>query len=97
MDSDVKILYSANNSGGVDWLDDKDWQALEDGGWVIDKEFLIGGRYHDAEKDFPVENEDDAIELAKRDFNRLTGQWADDEGCPCCGPPHNFYRTWYGD
>jgi len=44
-----------------------------------------------AEKDFPVEDESDAEILAKRCFERATGQDADDEGCSCCGRPHNFY------
>ena len=29
------IEYSSNNSGGGWWLDDADWKALENAGWVV--------------------------------------------------------------
>lgn len=29
------ITYTANNSGGSWWLDDKDWFALEEAGWTV--------------------------------------------------------------
>lgn len=31
----IPVEYDANNSGGSDWLDEKDWQALKDAGWKI--------------------------------------------------------------
>jgi len=31
----IPVEYSANNSGGRDWLTEKDWLALEKAGWKI--------------------------------------------------------------
>jgi len=39
----ILVEYNPNNSGGSWWLEDKDWYALEKGGWKIawaDKEFV---------------------------------------------------------
>lgn len=97
----MKIEYSSNNSGGNWWLSDDDWKKLEKGGWnvhwIADEEDdgllssvkkdgrWLGALAKRASKDF--ETVGDAI----RDFERLTGQDASDEGCNCCGPPHTFY------
>ena len=32
------------------------------------------------------------IQEAKDEFEKITGQDTEDEGCSCCGPPHNFYE-----
>lgn len=32
----MRVKYSANNSGGRDWLSSHDWQALEDAGWDVE-------------------------------------------------------------
>lgn len=97
----MKIEYRSNNSGGSWWLSDEDWKALEAAGWdvqwVRDKKDSIfdstakdgrwlGALATSASKDF--ESIDDAIQ----EFERITGQDASDEGCGCCGPPHNFYE-----
>lgn len=99
----MKIRYSSNNSGGSWWLKDKDWLALEAGGWTVDwyknqprnKGFLdesgdtfLGAPATRASKEF------DSIDDAIRDFEYLTGQDASDEGCDCCGQPHNFYKDY---
>lgn len=81
------IKYDSNNSGGDWWLTTQDWKNLEDNGWDVawrDKTFL-GAWATEASKGF--NNIEDAIE----DFQSITGEDADDEGCPCCGPPHQFY------
>jgi len=31
----IPVEYNANNSGGRDWLTDKDWKALQDAGWKL--------------------------------------------------------------
>jgi hypothetical protein len=96
----MKVEYSSNNSGGVWWLDDSHWTALENGGWKVqwyrDQLDWDGKPYKDgrslgalacyAEKEF------DSIEDAKEDFYNLTGCLPDEEGCSCCGTPHNFYN-----
>jgi len=32
------------------------------------------------------------MRLAIKEFEAITGEDADDEGCECCGQPHNFYE-----
>lgn len=92
----MKITYSSNNSGGSWWLKDEDWKRLEDGGWQVDwykdQEDQLGireGRFLGAlasyaHKDFPT------VDMAIAEWEHLTGQWAEDEGCNCCGQPHYF-------
>lgn len=81
------ITYDSNNSGGNWWLSDEDWKKLEKAGWNVDwkEERFLGALATSAKKDFIN------IEEAKADFERITGQDPDAEGCNCCGPPHNFY------
>lgn len=38
-------------------------------------------------------NSAEEAEEALREFESVTGQSADDPGCSCCGPPHNFSWT----
>jgi hypothetical protein len=95
----MKIEYSSNNSGGRWWLSDDNWKALEASGWKVawckdEKPIKIGeytmknadenGRWigalaKKASKDF--ENVGDAI----REWEKITGLEASDEGCNCCG------------
>lgn len=85
----MKIIYSSNNSGGYWWLGDKDWKALEKEGWTIewrDKPF-IGTLATRASKEF--DNMNDAI----LEWERIVNQNADEEGCQCCGQPHEFYEV----
>lgn len=91
----VKVRYCSNNSGGAWWLTDEDWLALEAAGWTVvwvknqpawggsDGRFL-GALAMGATKNF--ESIDDAID----EFERTTGACATDDGCHCCGPPHEF-------
>ncbi len=94
-DSLTGTSYCSNNSGGYWWLTDHHWQALAEGGWIVD--WAKGGQY--AEKDgrymgalatrafAPLMTEDQAIES----FGALTGEDPYASGCECCGPPHSFY------
>lgn len=90
--------YASNNSGGSWWLKDEDWKNLEAKGWKVDwikdlpnDSFLKGkdGRWlgalaKSATKEFP--NLGEAI----ADFEIITGQDYYDEGCNCCGNPHDI-------
>jgi hypothetical protein len=97
----MKITYNSNNSGGRWWLKDKDWKNLEKKGWkvewygpknnplgMLDKSGnrFLGALATIASKNFKTVG--DAI----KEFEKITGQDASDEGCNCCGPPHTF--TW---
>ena len=90
--------YHANNSGGDWWLTDEDWYKLEEAGWEVEwfkndpsDRFAVEGRFLGAlamtalRRGLPYEK---AIE----EWERVTGQSADEKGCPCCGAPHYFYE-----
>jgi hypothetical protein len=97
------VSYHSNNSGGGWWLKDGDWAALELAGWTVEWEKdnnkrgdifgpnvdgrWLGSLASHASKDFPT------IPAAIAEWERITGQCATDEGCNCCGPPHDFYAT----
>ena len=84
----MKITYSSNNSGGHWWLKDKDWKNLERAGWDVEWEKegrFLGALPHRASKDFA------SVEEAISEWESVVGQSATEEGCPCCGPPHEFY------
>ncbi len=93
----MRIKYYSNNSGGGWWLSDDDWKALEKAGWTVkwqkdDKdgfkdvcgERWLGALATQAEKDFS------SIEDAENEFQEITGQDPNEEGCRCCGSPHSF-------
>jgi hypothetical protein len=98
-----KLEYSSNNSGGSWWLKDADWFALEEAGWTVDwfkdqdgegrifkpdaNGRMLGALAKSASKE--TDNPDEAV----AEFERITGQNADDEGCNCCGEPHYFSYT----
>lgn len=98
---DMVVWYSTNNSGGEWWLSDEDWKALEAAGWEVDwvtnwepQMHLIppskDGRWlgtlaRDAFRHGL------SLEEAIAEWERITGQLSTEEGCPCCGPPHNFH------
>src|SRR5262249_32761003 len=98
----IEVEYQANNSGGSWWLKDADWYKLEAAGWNVDwvKDWPkdrgfdarpdgrgLGCLAKEATKSFASMRE------AVAEFERITGQNADDEGCNCCGPPHYFHGT----
>lgn len=94
----IKVNYSSNNSGGGWWLNDEDWYALEKAGWDVDwiadedSKFArpdedgrwLGALAREASKEFG------SMQEAVEEWQSVTGQYAADEGCNCCGPPHNF-------
>jgi hypothetical protein len=84
----MKITYRTNNSGGGWWLDDSQWQALEDIGWVVDwkKDPWLGALATEAYR------EDVTLSYAIDEWQETTGLYAYAEGCDCCGRPHNFYE-----
>lgn len=69
------LQYYANNSGGKDWHTEEQWQRLLDLGWKHDD-----GLY----KRFETEAEGMA------EWKSVMKMDPDAEGCPCCGPPHQF-------
>jgi hypothetical protein len=94
----MHVEYSSNNSGGSWWLDDKDWQALESAGWEVQwvkddpsRLFANGDRFLGALATNAIRR-DLGLREAVAEWERITGQDATDEGCPCCGHPHMFYQ-----
>jgi len=87
----MKINYHANNSGGGWWLKDEDWKHLEKAGWHVEwiPERSLGALAKEASKEV------NSIGDALKEFEQITGQDVSDEGCNCCGPPHNF--NWEND
>ena len=82
----MKVEYSSNNSGGDWWLSDEDWKNLEQAGWVVNwRERFLGAIATSATREGLTEDE------AIAEFERVTGEDAFANGCPCCGNPHNFY------
>lgn len=77
----ITITYEHNNSGGMLWIFDDQWNKLKNAGWVLSDD----GR--EAEKKFKTR--EDAI----AEFEKLTGidvEKDNESGCPCCGQPHYF-------
>lgn len=90
-----KIVYDSNNSGGSWWLKDQDWFNLEKAGWTVDwfknnpsykSERWLGGLASGAYK------ENISLKKAIEEFEDITNQSVYEEGCECCGQPHNFYE-----
>jgi hypothetical protein len=92
------VRYSANNSGGHWWLEDEDWHALEQAGWNVkwvkdDDHFKGKERWLGAlAREATIECE--SIEVAIAKWEHVTGQNSQDQGCSCCGTPHNFYEEY---
>lgn len=81
------LSYSANNSGGYWWLQDEHWKKLEAAGWKV--EWVKGDRWLGAlakacSKRFATADE------GVSEWRSITNQDPWNEGCNCCGPPHNF-------
>lgn len=93
------VKYVSNNSGGGWWLSDDDWRKLEEKGWEVDwivneNKFTFSradanGRWLGALAT-EATRRGLALEAAVREWESITGQNAADEGCNCCGQPHNF-------
>ncbi len=89
------VKYDSNNSGGDWWLTDEDWKNLEEAGWTVNwkERRWLDALATSASKEFEAESEDDAITAAEFNFTGITGQSTYEQGCDCCGPPHNFYGS----
>jgi hypothetical protein len=101
------VEYSSNNSGGSWRLKDEDWKKLEEAGWKVawkKDDTDIGGRpYKDgrwlgalatrASLTVRAKSAGEATEIAVTEWERITGQDPDAEGCSCCGPPHYFHAS----
>lgn len=75
------IIYEHNNSGGMLWIFDHQWDKLKKAGWVLSDD----GR--EAKKKFKTRYR------AIAEFEKLTGidvEEDNESGCPCCGQPHYF-------
>jgi hypothetical protein len=99
------IQYYSNNSGGRDWLSSEDWKKLDRSGWRLygfDSFVYEGCSYKRDEDGFPerasstvddphfamkmFQSMDDAI----AEWESIVGQDPEEEGCECCGQPHEF-------
>ena len=98
--------YSSNNSGGSWWLKDSDWVKLEKAGWTVawgglvfekgkmfrrcktskqaQKHRFLDALAKNAYKKFS------SVEEAIEDFTKVTGSYYYEEGCNCCGAPHDI-------
>lgn len=93
------VEYRSNNSGGGWWLSDDDWKALEEAGWEVEwlkdddfySDMLDGkGRWLGALAK-SAKRSGVSLRVAIAEWQDATGQNPDDNGCNCCGQPHNFY------
>jgi hypothetical protein len=98
----MKTEYTSNNSGGNWWLTDKDWYALEKAGWEVrwikdepdnipflreeGRERWLGALATRASR------EGLSFKKAVAEWEAITGQYADEIGCRCCGSPHYFSK-----
>lgn len=101
----LRLRYDSNNSGGSWWLSDDAWRALEAAGWNVDwiadrEKGGLGGPDADGRwlgalatsASKPLDDtEDSTIQAALSEWDEATGESRSDQGCNCCGPPHNFY------
>lgn len=79
----TKIEYTENNSGGYWRLTEEMWGDLRAAGWT-DHEWS----QHGLEKTGFL-----SLNYGIAEWEAVTGLDAADEGCPCCGLPHNFTFT----
>lgn len=87
----MKVKYSANNSGGHWWLSDEQWKDLEDAGWVVNwtEGRFLGALATSATRECMSEK------VAIAEWETITGEDSNEQGCSCCGRPHNFYAVPY--
>ena len=96
------VRYSSNNSGGSWWLTDKNWLDLEAAGWKVRwirddtsghyaREGASADRWLGALATSAT-REGLSLEDAIEEWERVTGACYGDEGCSCCGRPHDFWE-----
>jgi hypothetical protein len=87
------VEYDTNNSGGSWWLSDEDWKNLEKAGWEVSwkKKRWLGALATGAVR------RGLSLEDAISEWESVTGQDPADEGCNCCGNPHNFTEYYSED
>lgn len=80
------VKYRSNNSGGSWWLTDDNWKALEKAGWEVDWEERrwLGALATSATR------RGLSLKDAITEWVSITGKDPADEGCNCCGAPHDF-------
>lgn len=84
------------NGWSVLWISDKKPESLD----IFERTVKETGRWLGALatracKTFDAYDEVLAVESAKKDFQSITDQNPDDEGCDCCGSPH-YFSAWSG-
>jgi hypothetical protein len=99
------LEYTSNNSGGSWWLKDEDWKALEEAGWKVDwiKDQPPGSLFGRASEDGrwlgalakEASKRFENQEAGVLEWSNITGQSPFDQGCNCCGRPHDF--VWRAD
>ena len=72
------LQYSANNSGGDFWHTDEQWSQLLAAGWRQTSGLSCAKRF-------------DSEQEGRDEWERIMQMDPTAQGCPCCGPPHNFY------
>jgi hypothetical protein len=97
MKTTKKVCYSSNNSGGHWWLTDENWHALEAAGWQVrwvkdnpDGLFPADGVRWLGALATEATREGLTLGEAVAEWESVTGAFAEDEGCVCCGQPHYF-------
>jgi hypothetical protein len=97
----ITVEYSSNNSGGSWWLNDSHWHALEKAGWKVAWRKDIKSTFASADENgrwlgalateasFECKKPEEAISS----WQECTNMDPWEEGCNCCGQPHNFSYT----
>lgn len=98
----MRVQFYENNSGGRRWLKEPQWAALRDAGWTL---FVMEWRgkkvgddltperveMHDGhDAPYALSPEVKSVRSAIKQWEDLTEQESDEEGCNCCGNPYNF-------
>lgn len=92
------VEYRSNNSGGVWWLNDDNWRALEAAGWEVrwvaeESGPMSGGKYarYMGALARAATRRGLSLQDAVSEWESIVGMSSTDAGCPCCGQPHTFY------
>lgn len=78
------IEYTHNNSGGVYWLSEKNWQDLIEAGWIVVTTF--------SKRILSIKRIGLSMDDAVAEWEKITGLDSQAQGCDCCGMPHAFYE-----